>query len=124
MSPTKRTMKYLRDLGYDVDPVERWIPNPKHPGGGFRKDWCGYGDLIAFDDTSTLVVQVKGASGHAAAAKELFQNIKARRFASAHNRFVLVISWPKRKRKLKSGKWSKMAYATIREEFLFRDRDD
>lgn len=119
MSPTQRTMKYLRDWGYDVDPVERWIPNPKHPGGGFRKDWCGFADLIAFNDSYTLAIQVKGVSGHAKAVCDVVMNPKAVRFAKSCYRCVLVISWPKRKRKLKGGGWSKIAYAQIRETEVF-----
>jgi hypothetical protein len=33
MTPTQRTLKYYRDKGWICEVVERWIPNPKHPGG-------------------------------------------------------------------------------------------
>ena len=49
LSPTQRTLRSMRELGRFVDTVERWIPNPRHPGGGFRKDFLGFVDLIALD---------------------------------------------------------------------------
>jgi len=47
LKPTQRTLRELRDQGRVVDICERWIINPKHPGGGFRKDMFGFIDLIA-----------------------------------------------------------------------------
>ena len=35
ISPTQRTIAYLKDQGLICGIVERLIPNPKHPGGGF-----------------------------------------------------------------------------------------
>jgi hypothetical protein len=46
-----------------VDICERWIPNPKHPGGGFRKDMFGFIDLIALDrDHGIIAIQSCGQS--------------------------------------------------------------
>lgn len=49
LSPTQRTLRELRNQGRIVDTVERWIANPKYPGGGFRKDLFGFIDLICLD---------------------------------------------------------------------------
>src|SRR5205814_7171206 len=55
-SPTQRTLKLLRDEGFQVAPVERWKPAPrfnKETGKtelfpfGVRVDVYGFGDLLA-----------------------------------------------------------------------------
>jgi len=55
LKPTQRTLRELRDQGRVVDICERWIINPKHPGGGFRKDMFGFIDLIALDVEQGIV---------------------------------------------------------------------
>jgi hypothetical protein len=62
ISPTMRTLEYLRNNGYQCDMVERWIRNPKHPAGGFRKDFLGCIDIIAFNNLETVGVQSCGQS--------------------------------------------------------------
>ena len=58
--PTQRTIKFLKDKGMDCCIVERWVPMPAHPAGGFRKDMFGFGDLIALDGDSIIAVQSCG----------------------------------------------------------------
>ena len=55
LSPTQRTLRELRSQGRIVDVCERWIVNPRHPGGGFRKDLFGFIDLIALDSERGIV---------------------------------------------------------------------
>ena len=55
LSPTQRTLRELRKQGRIVDVCERWVVNPKHPGGGFRKDLFGFIDLIVLDPESGIV---------------------------------------------------------------------
>ena len=55
ISPTMRTMAKLKDQYDLVGIVERWIPNPKHPGGGFRKDLFGFLDIICVDRHTGIV---------------------------------------------------------------------
>ena len=57
---TQRTLKALRDQGYIAEVCERWIPNPVHPGGGFRKDLFGIIDIIAISKFSLIGVQSCG----------------------------------------------------------------
>jgi hypothetical protein len=53
MTPTARTMQYLRRWGYLVDVVERWIPR-----ANVRRDLFGIGDLLAVTmDEPPLLVQ-------------------------------------------------------------------
>lgn len=47
ISPTQRTRGELRKLGRNYGTVERWIPRPDLPGGGFRSDLFGFIDIIA-----------------------------------------------------------------------------
>jgi len=49
LSPTQRTLKELKKQGVYCDIVERWIKNPKHPAGGFRRDYRGIIDIIGLD---------------------------------------------------------------------------
>ena len=60
ITPTQRTLKAVRAQGRIVDVCERWIRNPKHPAGGFRKDLFGFIDLIAVDDTGIIGIQSCG----------------------------------------------------------------
>lgn len=53
-STVQMSLQYLRDLGYDVDVCERWVPSPH---GQVRKDLFGILDLVAIRGTETLGVQ-------------------------------------------------------------------
>lgn len=58
MTPTQRSLKYLRDQGYRVEVVEKWIPYIK-----IRKDLFGFIDLIAIKKGSgTLAIQTTSRS--------------------------------------------------------------
>lgn len=46
MRPSERSLQLLRSEGWQVESVEKWVPNPKHPAGGFRKDVWGFGDIL------------------------------------------------------------------------------
>jgi len=62
-SHTQRTLKELRRQGCMCAIAERWIPNPKHPGGGFRKDLFGFIDVLALTPRGRiLAVQSCGSS--------------------------------------------------------------
>lgn len=47
MSPTARSLEYLRCRGYTAEPVERWVPNEGPDGRGIRRDWGHFADLLA-----------------------------------------------------------------------------
>jgi len=53
-STVQMSMRYLEDLGYTVDVVERWIPGAH---GRVRKDLFGIFDLVAIRAGETLGVQ-------------------------------------------------------------------
>jgi hypothetical protein len=63
VTPTQRTLRELRKQGRLVDVCERWIVNPKHPGGGFRKDLFGFVDLIVIDpELGIIAIQSCGSA--------------------------------------------------------------
>jgi hypothetical protein len=65
MTPTQRSLKYLRDEGYLVAIVERWQPFAR-----IRQDLFGFIDLLAIRRDETLAVQVT-ASGVSARVKKI-----------------------------------------------------
>jgi hypothetical protein len=62
MSPTARSLDYLRQRGYIVDVVERWIPH-----ANIRKDLFGFADILAVHQLGKvfLLVQTTTASNMA-----------------------------------------------------------
>jgi hypothetical protein len=59
-SPTQRSLKYLRNLGYRCDIVERRL------GRFVTKDLFGFIDLLAIKDGEVLAVQTTSGSNVAA----------------------------------------------------------
>ena len=60
ISNTSRTLKHYRDKGWNCCISERWIINPKHPAGGYRKDLFGFGDIVAMGEGSIIAIQSCG----------------------------------------------------------------
>lgn len=56
MTPTQRSLKYLRDAGYTVAIVEHWNSFVR-----IRQDLFGFIDLLAIRRGETLAVQVTAA---------------------------------------------------------------
>lgn len=55
-SLTGHTIDWCRRRGYAVGVTEQWL---RIPGGrSVRRDWCGFGDVIAIGPAETLVIQV------------------------------------------------------------------
>ncbi len=57
---TQRTLALFKKEGCPCDMVERWVPMPKHPVGGFRKDFLGIGDIIKLEPDGIVLVQSTG----------------------------------------------------------------
>lgn len=57
MSPTQRSLEYLREQGYLVSIVERWNPFAK-----IRQDLWGWCDLLAIRREEVLAVQVTASA--------------------------------------------------------------
>ena len=71
--PLQRSKKYLEERGYYCEKVEQWITRPGLPGGGFRKDFLGIIDLLAFHKDHILGVQCCAGSGYSAHVKKLME---------------------------------------------------
>jgi len=65
MTPTQRSLEYLREEGYTVAIVEHW-----NSWARIRQDLFGFIDLLALKPNETLAVQVT-ASGVSARLKKI-----------------------------------------------------
>ena len=96
-SNTSRTLAYFRDKGWICDISERWIPNPKHPAGGFRKDLFGFADIVAMDETSIIAIQSCGQA-FAEHNRKITENEDvapmARKWLKRNGRIILI-GWRK-----------------------------
>ena len=94
LTPTQRSLAYLREQGYLVEIVEKWNSFTKT-----RKDLWGWCDLLAIKRDKVLAVQVT-ASGIAARVKkiEASDTVARVREAGIH---IHVHGW----RKLSDGKY-------------------
>lgn len=101
-SPTQRSLKHLRDLGYPlVQVVERWNPYAK-----VRQDLFGIIDVLAVSDNSIVAVQTTSGSNVSARITKMRESVALPILKKA-GILVVVHGW----RKLK-GRWA------LREEIL------
>lgn len=94
LTPTQRSLAYLREQGYLVAIVEHWNPHVRQ-----RKDLWGWCDLLAIRRNEVLAVQVT-ASGVAARVKKIEASDTLPRVREAGIR-VVVHGW----RKLSDGRY-------------------
>jgi len=102
-SPTTRSIAYLRDKGYEVDVVERWISFGGK--GGIRKDFGGFADLIAYNADHTLAIQVTTKENVNARIKKVKGMETLDKWLSAHHRHFIVHGWAKRGERGKRKTW-------------------
>lgn len=69
MTPTQRSLEYLRDMGYHVTVVERWNPFAK-----IRQDLWGFVDLLCLRDSEVKGVQVTSYSNLSARIKKISEH--------------------------------------------------
>ena len=69
MSPTQRSLKYLRDQGYRCWIVERWCPYSRK-----RKDLWNCLDILAIGNGQTVGVQTTSRGNVAARVKKIEEN--------------------------------------------------
>ena len=95
LSPTQRTLAYLKSQGYLCQVVEKWNPHAR-----IRQDLYGFIDILAIKEDEVLGVQACAGSSVSARVKKIAEhdNISAVRKAGIK---VWVMGW----RKLKTG-WS------------------
>ena len=96
MTPTQRSIAYFRKQGLICGIVERWIPNPKHSGGGFRKDFLGIIDLIFLGADGVVGVQSCGQDFSAHRRKLIEEkHEEARAWLETPGTSLLLIGWRK-----------------------------
>ena len=95
MTPTQRSLRYMRDQGYVADVVEHWVPFAK-----VRRDLFGILDIVCLGANETVGVQTTSASNVSARVAKITasEHLPALRRA---NWTILVHGW----RKSASGKW-------------------
>ena len=94
MTPTMRTNEWLRERGYLIGPVERWIPR-----ANIRSDYLGIIDIIGVRLGETIGVQSCGEDFSKPDAKILASD-NSLRWIQAGN-VLMLIAW--RKLKVKRG---------------------
>lgn len=95
MSPTKLTLRHLRDEGWPlVEVVERWNPHAR-----IRQDLFGFIDVIAVRPNETIAVQTTSLANVSSRVTKIADhpNIGAVREAGWR---IVVHGWAK-----KSGRW-------------------
>jgi len=120
-SPTQRTLKHLKDRGWKGSIVERWIPNPKYPGGGKRLDYMNIIDIISIQGPQTLGIQSTGqdfSGHHRKLTEEKAEEVKL--WLSGKTRRLLLIGW--RKVKKKRGGKAMVWRPRVREYWLKGDK--
>ncbi len=92
MTPTARTLAYLRDeLGMLAATVERWNPHAH-----IRQDLFGWADVLAAsEDRGIVAVQCTSGTNHAARVAKIRSIETAERWLAAGGR-IWVVSWSKR----------------------------
>lgn len=88
MTPTQRSLAYLREEGYTVAIVERWNPHAR-----IRQDLFGFIDLLAIRKGETLAVQVT-STGVSSRIKKIMESDYLPKVRDAGWR-ILVHGWRK-----------------------------
>ena len=117
ISPTSRTLNYIKDQGWIADTVERWVKNPKHPAGGFRKDFLNCIDIIALSSCDIIGFQSCGQA-FAEHDRKILAEPLALKWLEAGGRLILI-GWRKilKKRGGKQKVWSPRIKEYKKEDF-------
>lgn len=99
MTPTQRSLKKLRDEGFECDVVEKWIPFAR-----IRKDLFGFADILAYNQYRTIFVQTTTASNASARVKKI-RSLPVHAIWLGSNREIHVHSWAKRGGRGKRKTW-------------------
>jgi len=92
MSPTQRSLAYLRELGYYVAVAEHF-----NPFAQIRQDLFGICDLVGLRKGETLCVQCTSASNVSARVHKITEHLSTPRLREAGWR-IEIQGWTKGKR--------------------------
>lgn len=91
-SPTARTMKLLRECGFECGVVERYNSFTK-----ISSDLFGFIDIVAIGPNETVGVQATSGPNHSARVKKIMALESAVKWLDAGNH-IWVVSWKKKGR--------------------------
>jgi hypothetical protein len=97
VTPVQRTIKFLTDDGFTGESVERWVPSPKHPGGGFRKDYLNIIDMLFIKEGKLYGIQICGTDFSEHHKKIMENESNLRLWLSTGAKFYLI-GWRKIKK--------------------------
>ncbi len=103
MSPTQRSLKYLRGGGFTAAITEHWNSFVK-----IRQDLFGFGDIVAFKpfEDEVALVQTTSASGMSSRITKILAIPVVRDWLLAPHRTIYVHGWGKRGPRGKRKVWT------------------
>lgn len=114
MSPTQRSLKYLRDQGWvHVQVVERWNPYAR-----IRQDLFGFIDILAMGPLGTLAVQTTSGSNVSARVQKITALPAAKAWVQVSNRWIEVHGWRKVGERGKRKTWEVRVVDVKHEDFV------
>lgn len=111
-SPTQRTLKELRELGWDVDIAERNIPHAK-----LKKDLFGFIDILGMKGDYLLAIQTTTGDHHADRDRKILASPLAPKWITEFRKLELW-SWRKG---LSNGRGSRLVWKLRKK--LYRKTD-
>jgi len=105
---TGRTLKRLREMGWDAAVVERYLAVCR-----VRQDMFGFADVLAFSEDRVLAVQTTTQANFAAHKPKIEALLVARRWVASDLRALELWGWAKRGERGKRKLW------TVRRERVF-----
>lgn len=88
MTPTSRSLEYLRKLGYHAEVTEHWNSFTHK-----RKDLLGFGDIIAFNEKETLLIQATSRGNMNARLNKIVELPASWAWLANPHRGIIVIGW-------------------------------
>lgn len=111
-SPTSRTLAWMRDMGWDVAVVERYL-HAVHK----RVDAFGFIDILAFDDDIVIAIQATSTPNIQSRIKKILDSTVAYRWAQDHHREIWVVGWKKYAKPINRKWWRETLHVITLEEF-------
>ena len=91
MSPTQKTLKWMREMGFAAQVVEKWNPHAK-----VRQDLFGFIDIVAIKEHEGIVgIQATSMSNYSDRIKKILDAPDAKKWILAGGRLMLL-AWGKR----------------------------
>lgn len=90
ISPTQRSLRYLREQGFLVEKTEHWNQHVR-----IRQDLFGIADMIALTPTETWFIQSTTGDNAAARLAKICGNPKASEILTSPHRKIFIHAWRK-----------------------------